>query len=447
MEAVLIGFMLVGANAYKSFIGDIMVNKDMLSLGQKRSAIRELFEQGKILKEKYGNDNVFDFSIGNPSVPCPEFLNKALKNIITISETIQKDDNLNNIDLSMDNYNNDYAYRKLNCSDLHGYTSAAGDKKVRDAISSYLNKTYAANTSGDLIYMTTGAAAALSITLRALSMSNGYDEVIVLAPFFPEYSVFIKNANANVVPIAPDLNTFYPDMNDFENKISKNTSAVIINSPNNPTGVYYNENTIKSICAILDRKQKEFNHPIYLISDEPYRELLYTYDKYNFITNFYNNAIITYSFSKSLSIPGERIGYILVNPKCENASEVFAAICGAGRSLGYVCATSLFQFLIPHCLGLTSDTSIYKRNAETLYNELSTIGYKVIKPDGAFYLFVKCPIDDDNAFSKKALEYNLLIVPSESFGIKGYVRIATCVEEKTVLASISKFKELFNFYK
>lgn len=394
-----------------------MVNDEMLALGQKRSAIRELFEQGKILKEKYGNDEVFDFSIGNPSVPCPDLVNTTIKDLANVG------------DLS-----------------LHGYTSAAGDKKVRDAISTYLNKTYGAKTSGDLIYMTTGAAAALSITLRALSISDGSDEVIVFTPFFPEYSVFIKNANAKVISVEPDLNTFYPDMNDFENKITKNTSAIIINSPNNPTGVYYNKDVLRNICKILDKKQKEFNHPIYLISDEPYRELLYTYDKYDFITNFYDNAIITYSFSKTLSIPGERIGYILVNPKCENASEVFAAICGAGRSLGYVCATSLFQFVVPHCLGITSDTSVYKRNSETLYRELTAIGYKVIKPDGAFYLFVKAPIDDDNAFSKKALEYNILAVPSESFGIKGYVRIATCVTEKMVLASLPKFRELFVHY-
>lgn len=424
-----------------------MVNKEMLAFGQKRSAIRELFEQGKILKEKYGNDKVFDFSIGNPSVPCPDFFNTAISNLITISSNLQKiTGGLDDIDILMENYNADYDYRKIKNTELHGYTSAPGDKQVRDAISSYLNKTYNASTSGEYIYMTVGAAAGLAITLRAI-LSNADEEVIVFAPFFPEYSVFIKNANAKIISVLPNQNTFYPDMEDFENKISSKTSAVIINSPNNPTGVYYNKQVLNDICKILNKKQNEYAHPIYLISDEPYRELLYTYDKYDFITNFYDNSIITYSFSKSLSIPGERVGYILVNPRCQDVNDVFAAIAGAGRSLGYVCATSLFQFVIPHCLGLTSDTSVYKENAKTLYDELSNIGYKVIKPDGAFYLFVKCPIDDDNAFSKKALEYNLLIVPSESFGIKGYVRIATCVEEKTVLASISKFKELFNFYK
>ena len=424
-----------------------MINKKMLSLGQNRSAIRELFEKGKILKEKYGKDNVFDFSIGNPSIPCPEFINEGIKNLIAIGETFQDDTkDPDDIDIWMENFNEDYPYRKLSTVELHGYTSAAGDKIVRDEIANYLNKTYNANANGDLIYMTSGAAAGLSITLKAITSGNGDDEIIVFAPYFPEYKVFIDNANAKTIIVNPDYKTFHPDLNDFENKVTKNTSAVIINSPNNPTGVYYTKQTLESICKILDKKQKEYNHPIYLISDEPYRELLYTFAKYNFVTNFYKNSIVTYSFSKSLSLPGERIGYILINPKCVNANDVFSAICGAGRSFGYVCANSLFQFLIPHCLGLTSDTNVYKNNSNILYNELSKIGYKVIKPDGAFYLFVKAPIDDDNEFSKKALDYNLLIVPSESFGVKGYVRIATCVTEKQVLAAIPKFRELFDYY-
>ena len=394
-----------------------MINKEMLALGEKRSAIRELFEKGNILKEKYGAENVYDFSIGNPIVPCPKIVNDTIQKIT------------DGAGLS-----------------LHGYTSATGDKNVRNKVASYLNKTYDAKTSGDLIYLTVGAAAGLSITIRALTSGDGNDEVILFAPFFPEYSVFIKNANAKEVTVKPDFDTFHPDFSDFENKITKNTCIVIINSPNNPTGVYYNRNTIKKICEILERKEKEYNHPIYIISDEPYREILFTDEKYAFITNYYKNSIITYSFSKSLSIPGERVGYILVNPECENTDEVFNAICGAGRSLGYVCATSLFQFVIPHCLGITSDLNVYKHNSELLYNELTKIGYKAIKPDGAFYLFVKCPTDDDNAFSKKAIEYNLLVVPSESFGVKGYVRVATCVTEKMILSSLPKFRELFENY-
>ena len=394
-----------------------MINDDMIKLGKDRSIIRELFEQGKILKDKYGEENVYDFSIGNPSVPSPNILNKKLIELIKNTNPIH----------------------------LHGYTSSQGDINVRNKISNYLNKTYNAETTGDLIYLTTGAAAALTISLKAL-ISNEDDEVILFKPFFPEYNVFIKNVNAKTVFIEPDLNTFYPDLNDFKNKINKNTNVVIINSPNNPTGVLYTEDIIIKITNILKEKQKEYNHPIYILSDEPYRELIYIDKKYPFITNYYDNSIITYSFSKSVSIPGERIGYILVNPKAENRENLFAAICGAGRSLGFVCATTLFQYLIPHILGKTSDINIYKNNADFLYKELTNIGYNVIKPDGAFYLFVKSLIDDDVEFSKKAIEYNLLLVPSESFGIKGYVRIAYCTNEKTIINSISKFKELYDFY-
>lgn len=395
-----------------------MINNNTLLLGKERSAIRELFEQGKILKEKYGNDKVYDFSIGNPSVPCPKEVNDTLIHLLSTFDSTK----------------------------LHGYSSAQGDKNVRDAISQYLNKTYDADTSGDLIYLTTGAAAALTISLKALTLGNENDEVIVFVPYFPEYSVFINNANAKTISVKANPNTLYPDLDDFKNKINKNTSIVIINSPNNPTGVLYKENIIKDICDILKNKEKEYNHPIYIISDEPYRELIYTDDKYPFITNYYDNSIITYSFSKSISIPGERIGYILVNPHCTNANDVYASICGSGRSLGYVCATTLFQYMIPDILGITSDISIYKNNAKLFADELTKIGYKVIKPDGAFYLFVKALCDDDKEFSKKALEYNLLIVPSESFGIKGYVRIAYCVSEKQIVDSIPQFEKLYKYY-
>lgn len=396
-----------------------MLNNAMLGLGSERSAIRELFEQGKILKQKYGNDKVFDFSIGNPSVPCPTNVNKELINLINDMDPVI----------------------------LHGYTSAQGDSSVRESIANYLNKTYNAKIDKDLIYMTSGAAAGLTISLKTLTDGSGDNEVIIFTPYFPEYNVFIKNANAKPIPITPDLNTFFPDLNDFQNKINKNTSVVIVNSPNNPTGVLYTEAIIKSICEILAKKEKEFNHPIYIISDEPYRELIYTNTSYPFITNYYDNSIVTYSFSKSLSLPGERIGYILVNPKAQNSKDVFNAICGSGRSLGYVCANTLFQFLIPKVQGSTSDIGIYKNNAILFEKELKSIGYEVIKPDGAFYLFVKALTDDDKEFSKKALEYNLLLVPSESFGIKGYVRIAYCVKEEQITNSIPKFKELYNYYK
>lgn len=400
-----------------------MINKAMEHLGKERSAIRELFEQGKILKEKYGYDQVFDFSLGNPSVKSPSIVNDTLINILK-SNSAPDSQAKNNI---------------------HAYTSAEGDKNVRHSISTYLNKKYNAKTDPTLIYMSVGAAAGLSITIKALT-SHPDDEVLIFAPYFPEYKVFIDNSNVKCKIASPDYNTFYPSLDDFKKKVSKNTCIVIINSPNNPTGVLYSEDTIKKICAILKEKESEYNHPIYLVSDEPYRELIYNEVEYPFITNYYDDSIITYSFSKSLSLPGERIGYVLVNPTCKDSKSVFAAIAGAGRSEGYVCAPSLFQFMIPHVLGYTSNINIYKNNSNILYNELTNIGYKVIKPDGAFYLFVKALDYDDNAFSKSALKYNLLLVPSNSFGINGYVRIAYCVDELQIKNSIPSFKKLYESY-
>ena len=408
-----------------------MINNEMYHLGKESSVIRQLFEEGKVLKEKYGKDNVYDFSIGNPSVPCPKEVNNALVEL------------LNNATYNDSNPNGDNFF---NSSFLHGYTSASGDKNVKNEISNYLNKKYSAFTSGDLIYLTSGAAAGLAITLKSIT-NNNENEIIVFAPFFPEYSVFINNAGAKIIKVNPDKKTFYPDLTDFKNKINNNTTAIIINSPNNPTGVLYKEDIIKKICEILKSKEKEYNHPIYIISDEPYRDLIYTSDKYPFITNYYNNSIITYSFSKSISIPGERIGYILVNKNCINATDLYYAICGAGRSLGYVCAPSLFQYAIPKFLGRTSDLNIYKNNAKLLYDNLTRIGYEAIFPDGAFYLFVKALEDDDSNFSKTALKYNLLLVPSESFGIKGYIRIAYCISEKQIRDSLPKFNELYCYYK
>ncbi len=393
----------------------------MLYRGKEPSAIRKLFEQGKKLKEKYGEDQVFDFSIGNPSVPSPAILNESL--------------------IALINDSSDHADSSI----LHGYTSAAGDMNVRQSISSYLNETYDAKTDANYIYMSVGAAAGLSISLRAI-VSSPDDEVIVFAPFFPEYEVFIDNAKAKTIVCYPDYNTFYPDTADFESKITKNTKAIIINSPNNPTGIMYKEDIIVEITKILKNKEKEYGHPIYLISDEPYRELIFYNERYPFITNYYDNSIITYSFSKSLSIPGERIGYILVNPKCEDKDDLFAAICGAGRSLGYVCAPSIFQYMIPKVLGVTSDVNVYKENANLLYDELKKIGYHVVRPDGAFYMMMKALEDDDQSFSDRALEYNLLLVPSASFGVKGYVRIAFCQSKNKIIDSIPQFKKLYSSY-
>ena len=394
-----------------------MVNLKMKNLGTNASAIRELFEYGKKRKQMIGEENVFDFSLGNPSVESPAVVNQTLIDLINNTEATK----------------------------LHGYTSGNGDVNVRECIANYLNEKYNASADANLIYMTVGAAASLTISLNAIL--NEGEEVIIFAPFFPEYKVFIEKALGKVRIVNSLVENFYPDLNEFKESINSNTKAVIINSPNNPSGVIYNEDIIKEISSILKEKQMEYNHEIYLISDEPYRELVYSDIKVPFISNYYDNSIICYSFSKSLSIPGERIGYIMVSSTCVDKEDLYSAICGAGRSLGYVCAPSLFQYMIPYCIGYTSDLDIYKENRDILYNELKSYGYEVVKPDGAFYLFVKACNRDATLFSEKAKEFELLLVPSDSFGFKGYVRIAYCVSKKQVVNSLSSFKKLIESFK
>ena len=393
-----------------------MVNEKAKQLGNSPSVIRDLFEYSKKRKQEIGEDNVFDFSIGNPSAPPPQQVTNALINLLQTCEPTK----------------------------LHGYTSAVGDKNVREQISEHLNKTYSAKTSADLIYLTAGAAASLTSTLNGLI--NSGDEVIVFAPYFPEYKVFIEKAGGVVKSINPIEPSFLPNLEEFEKAINNKTKAVIINSPNNPTGVLLKSQDIQNIVSILNYKQNELRQDIYLISDEPYRELLYANENYPFVTNYYNNSIVCYSFSKSISLPGERIGYILVNPTCNNAKDVFYAICGGARTLGFVCAPALFQYVLPHCLGKTSDLSIYKTNRDILYNALVEYGYQVVKPDGAFYLFVKAPNNNSIEFSKKAKEFELLLVPSDSFGYSGYVRISYCVTTKQINNSLTAFKKLIDFY-
>ncbi len=287
--------------------------------------------------------------------------------------------------------------------------------------------------------MTTGAAAGLAISFKALCVND--DEMIIFAPYFPEYRVFASVNGVKTVSVNP-LENLQPDLEDFKAKISPKTKAVVINSPNNPSGVIYTQETIKDICSILTQKQKEYGHPIYIISDEPYRELVYEDINVPYILNYYNNALICYSFSKSLSIPGERIGYIAVNPNMENCNDVYAAVCGAGRALGYVCAPSLFQRVAAKCLGEVADTSIYKTNRDLLYNALKEYGYDCVYPDGAFYLFVKTPIADAGQFCEKAKKYELMLVPADSFGAPGYVRIAYCVTTQQIERSLPAFKKL-----
>ncbi len=393
-----------------------MINQKMYALGSKRSIIREIFEYSKIRSAEIGADKVYDFSLGNPSVEPP----------IEIKEAIEE---LNN---------------NANSVLLHGYTSAQGDFSVRKTVADNINDKFNLSLSPDDIYMTCGAAASLSISLRATF--NEGDECVVFAPFFTEYRVFIENAGGKVVVSLPKEKTFQIDVADFESKITEKTKAVIINSPNNPSGVVYSEETIKAVCEVLERKQKEFNHAIYLIADEPYRELVYVNVKVPYLMNYYDNTIVCYSYSKALSLPGERIGYIAVNPKAENSKELYLAICGAGRSLGYVCAPSMFQQIVKKCINAKVDVNIYKENRDILYDNLTKFGYECVKPDGAFYLFVKALEEDAYKFYEKAKEKEILVVPCDDFGTPGYVRIAYCVDKQRIINSLPAFEKLAKEY-
>ena len=394
-----------------------MVNKTMLARGNQSSVIRELFEYGKLRKNEIGEDNVFDFSIGNPSVPCPDVINNALIDIINNYDPIG----------------------------LHGYSSAIGHLSVRESVASFLNEKYNAKAKADLILITAGAAPGLASTFNGIL--NEGEEVIVLAPFWPEYRVFVEKAGGKIVISTPEEGTFLPDFEDLSNKINEKTKAVVINSPNNPTGVIYSSEILIKLSKLLNQKQKELNKTIFLVSDEPYRELNYIGVDYPFVTNYYDNSIVIYSFSKAVSLPGERIGYVLVSSTATNSKDVYNAIKGAARVLGYVCASTLFQQLIPFALGVTSDLNVYKENQEILYDGLTKLGYEVVKPQGAFYLFVKALEEDAMKFSNVAKEYELLIVPSDSFGVKGYVRISYCVSRKQIVNSLPVFEKLMNHYK
>ena len=391
-------------------------NERAYGLGSKRSVIREIFEYGKKRKKEIGADNVFDFSLGNPSVNPPEKVTETLKKMLE----------------------ND------NPTLLHGYTSAVGDPETRTAIAEYVNKTYNGGLKPELIYMTCGAAASLTISLSAVL--NDGEECIVFAPYFTEYKVFVENARGKLVVSKPESGTLQIDEMDFESKITEKTRAVIVNSPNNPSGVVYTEDKIKILCEILKRKEKEYGSVIYLISDEPYRELVYGNIKVPYLTKYYNDTIVCYSYSKALSLPGERIGYIAVSPLMTNAEKVYNSICGAGRSLGYVCAPSLFQKLIASCVDAKVDVSIYEENRNILYNGLVEYGYKCVQPDGAFYLLVKSFEQNADLFCEKAKKYELLLVPCDDFGLDGYVRIAYCVDKKTIINSMPQFKKLSEEY-
>ncbi len=388
----------------------------MYQLGSKRSVIRELFEYGKKRAEEVGEENVFDFSLGNPNVPAPKCVTDAVVELMA-----QKDS-----------------------TKVHGYTSAQGDVSVRKAIANYVNERFSTSLSQDNIYMTVGAAASLCICLRALNENN--DEFITFAPFFPEYTVFAHSMGGKLVVSPFNPENFQIDLPKFESLINEKTKGIIINSPNNPSGVVYSEETIKSVAEILTRKSNEFGHPIFIIADEPYRELVFSDVKVPYLMNYYKYTLVCYSYSKSLSLPGERIGYIAVNPEMKESKDVYAAICGAGRALGYVCAPSLFQKVIEKCVKATTDVEAYRKNRNLIYENLTRIGYQCVRPDGAFYLFVKALEKDANAFCDKAKKLGLLLVPGDDFGAKGYVRIAYCVSYDMIERSIPAFEKLFEMY-
>ena len=396
---------------------DMVVNESMYQLGSVRSAIRELFEYGKKRAEIVGRENVYDFSIGNPSIPAPQIVNDTIKELVTNYDSVE----------------------------LHGYTSAQGDAKTRAAIAEFLNNTHGTNFTGDNFYMTMGAAASLSICFHALT-SDVYDEFIAIAPYFPEYKVFVNAAGAKLVEVPADTEHFQIDFAALEERINEHTRAVIINSPNNPSGTVYSEETIEKLADLLDGKSKEIGRPIFIISDEPYREIVYDGIKVPFVTKYYDNTLVCYSYSKSLSLPGERIGYVLVPDEVYDKNELYAAVCGAGRALGYVCAPSLFQKMIIRCQGATGDIRAYKKNRDLLYEGLTNIGYKCFKPDGAFYMFVKALEDDSNAFCEKAKEEDVLIVAADGFGCPGWVRISYCVDEEMIKRSMPAFERIYNKY-
>lgn len=394
-----------------------MVSKKMLQLGRHRSAIRDIFEYGNQRKAQAGAENVFDFSLGNPSVPAPQIVTDTLQKLIAGTPAVQ----------------------------LHAYTSAPGDPEVRQAIADYVQKEYGFAARASHIYMTAGAAASLTITLTAL-VEDG-DEVIAIAPYFPEYRVFVEQAGARFVAAPSTEKTFQIDHNALAAAVNAHTKAVIVNSPNNPTGVVLKRECIEALAKLLTEKSRQYGHPIYLVADEPYRELVYGNKEVPYLPRFYKNTIVCYSFSKSLSLPGERIGYILVSPEAEGADAVYDAVCGAGRALGYVCAPSLFQQLVKTCLGETADISVYDRNRKLLYEALTEYGFEAVYPDGAFYLFVKALEEDANAFCEKAKAFDLLLVPADSFGCPGYVRIAYCVTTEQIRRSLPAFRKLAALYR
>ena len=394
-----------------------MIANKMQSMVANSSAIRAMFEEGNRLAEIYGRENVFDFSLGNPNVPAPQAVKDAILELLEDEDPVV----------------------------LHGYTNSnAGYEDVRAAVAESLNERFDTKFASKNIVMTVGAAGGLNVALKILL--NPKDEVLTFAPYFGEYRSYVANFDGELIAVSPNTETFQPKLDEFEEKITDKTKAVIINTPNNPTGVVYSEETIKRLAAIMEAKQTEYGTDIYLISDEPYRELAYDGVEVPYLTKYYANTIVCYSYSKSLSLPGERIGYLVIPDEAADSEDLQAAAGVATRILGFVNAPTLQQKMVKKCLEAKTDISYYDRNRETLYGGLLDCGFECIKPEGAFYLFVKSPVSDEKAFCAAAKKYNILIVPGSSFGCPGYVRMAYCVAYETIVNALPKFKELAKEY-
>lgn len=390
-----------------------MFNKTAYGLGSVSSYIREVFEYGRQQAKIVGEENVFDYSLGNPSIPAPEKVNETIINILNTESSIK----------------------------VHGYTSGPGDDSIREAVAKNLTERFGKVIRPANLFFTCGAAPALMTALTALACEDS--EVIAIAPFFPEYKPFIESSGNKFVMVPADTTSFQIDMAALESLVNEHTQAIIVNSPNNPSGVVFSQETLEKVGAILGAAAEKYGHPIYIIADEPYRELVYDGFEVPFIPNVYKDTIVCYSWSKSLSLPGERIGYVLVPDDATDSAELFAAVAGAARMLGHVCAPSLIQRAVAACCDIMPDLEAYDVNRNLLYNGLTEIGYECAKPQGAFYLFVKAPGGDAMAFAEKAKKKNLLIVPSDSFGVPGYFRLSYCVSKEMIERSLPAFKEVF----
>lgn len=391
-----------------------MVNPAMLALGTARSCIRELFEYGLRQAALVGRENVFDFSIGNPSIPAPPEVNEAFVSVIQSTDSLS----------------------------VHGYTQAPGSWDAREAVAGELTRRFGTTIRGENIFFTCGAAPALISVIRALTVEG--TEIIGIAPYFAEYRPFVERNGAKFVTVPADTAAFQIRIDELESRISPDTQAVIVNSPNNPSGVVYTRKTLEALAALLTEKSAEIGHPIYIIADEPYRELVYDGVEVPFIPSIYPNTIICYSYSKSLSMPGERIGYVCVPDQAEDSADLFAAVAGAARALGHVCAPSLQQKVAALCTTSRPDLEAYDRNRNVLYDALVSYGYQCVKPNGAFYMFVKAPGGSAKDFSRKAKALNLLVVPGDDFGCPEYFRISTCVSHEMLLRSLPVFKRMIN---